>query len=310
MTPFDLAQLQFLEAVHNPSFRIALPRWERHEALSPAIFRMPNNPLQVVETLGDAAMHLAVPLVLHRLHPRVESPQIFTAVRSAVTSNKSLYYLMKRAGLSDNSPPIYNKNSRPAKYVAEFETRIGAFFLDEGFEPLCVWVSKALGPLITACLEVFQQIDSDASSTRKRAGSEDPRDDYAVKRAKISPEEDHSSTPPEEYKSQRPILNLPQERTEKPGLVPSSTSIAPHEDPSSAQRPIVNLPQETRPQPGLVLSSSSDRGASEPVPWPARLAHTGSSAKENSVPSSLPPQSPAPISFHATSMLPPFAQGC
>lgn len=81
MIPFDCAQIEVLRTVYDLEFTTKLPRasrWDQREALTPAVFQEPKNPFQVAETLGDAAMHLAVPVVLRRLHPNIESPLIFT----------------------------------------------------------------------------------------------------------------------------------------------------------------------------------------------------------------------------------------
>ncbi|KZP20790.1 hypothetical protein FIBSPDRAFT_954224 [Athelia psychrophila] len=148
------AQIKLLEAISEPSCDFKPPRIPLDEDLEEI-------DTMILELVGDAAIHLSVVKALHNMYPE-ESADIFMHLRSAVNSNKTFFFLMKKAGLCYEPTTKYSK---PLKYVSNgFEIRIGIFILQEGLPSLCSWVEKAFGPLIRACIPDMLQIKADAAS--------------------------------------------------------------------------------------------------------------------------------------------------
>ncbi|KZP03069.1 hypothetical protein FIBSPDRAFT_1055487 [Athelia psychrophila] len=138
---------QFLQqdlicVIKHRSFAIELP--ELSSPRSESRWQAPNR-AKVVEYMGDRAMYGCVAIILLR---RFSNPDrgLFAAISSAVTSNVTFYHLMIKAGAS--------RQSRYTKGVANlFESHIGAYHMEKGFDALYGWVLKSFMPLITACEE-------------------------------------------------------------------------------------------------------------------------------------------------------------
>ncbi|KZP20769.1 hypothetical protein FIBSPDRAFT_954207 [Athelia psychrophila] len=199
---FSRAQMKLLEAISKPSCDFKPPRILQDEDDELEIFQAARGTrkdsyYQVLELIGDAAMHLSVVMVLRKMYPGGSS-EIFTHLRSAVNSNKTFFFLMKKAGLSDDSATTYDKCEH--KYISNgFEIRIGILILQEGLPFLNHWVEKAFGPLIRACMPDMLQIKADAANAADAA--------YNMKRSRENLEtEDEDALPSASKKLKIPVL--------------------------------------------------------------------------------------------------------
>lgn len=177
------AQAKLLQALSEPSFDLRLPNISHHEVYQLSKFqnargKQKDRYYQVLELIGDAAMYLSVVMVLRDLYlegsANVFSVSCLTLTlsviptdnapfkRIAVTSNKTFFFLMGKAGLGNNYSAQY---SGSLKWVSSgFEIQIGIFVLEEGLPALCKWVLKALGPLMRSCMPYLLEMYDSASN--------------------------------------------------------------------------------------------------------------------------------------------------
>ena len=109
-----------------------------HESKDP----VPDN--QRLEFLGDAVIGLAVADRLMRTSPELNEGQLSKA-RSRLINAKILAEVAHEVGLDPllrigKGEPNMGESAREARLADAFESLVGAFYLDLGFEKACVWV--------------------------------------------------------------------------------------------------------------------------------------------------------------------------
>ncbi|KAL6309881.1 ribonuclease III domain-containing protein [Sparassis latifolia] len=164
-------QDSILQAIRHPQFNASLPplsddTWAR--LLSPSSQARAEN--ERLEFLGDALMYATIGRQLYGQIPD-GSPHLYTALRAALHSNATFSHLAERLDiLAVNSSVLEaltyrtfgegtsapSKSRTQIKATADlFETLIGAYYLDRGFEALCDWVRDLYTPLIVTAKETF-----------------------------------------------------------------------------------------------------------------------------------------------------------
>ncbi|KAJ8495633.1 hypothetical protein ONZ51_g1583 [Trametes cubensis] len=160
------------ETISRPDFDAALPplsdqTWMRILNYTPQT----NAENERLEFLGDALMYATIGRQLYSQIPN-GSPHLYTCVRAALHSNKTFAMLAEKLDIMAVSSTVLKaltrktfgegtaapSKSRPQiKATADlFETVIGAYYLDHGFEALYEWVKEIYTPLINATVHTFR----------------------------------------------------------------------------------------------------------------------------------------------------------
>ncbi|OBZ78605.1 Ribonuclease 3 [Grifola frondosa] len=156
-------------AISQPHFDAALPplsddTWLR--ILSPSYQTFLEN--DRLEFLGDALMDATIGRQLYAQIPD-GSPHLYTSLRSALHSNATFAHLAKKLDILAVSSPVlkaltrksfgegeYAQGSFRIKDTADlFETVVGAYYLECGFEALYDWMKDIYKPLIAVAKQKF-----------------------------------------------------------------------------------------------------------------------------------------------------------
>ncbi|KAI0328482.1 ribonuclease III [Cubamyces sp. BRFM 1775] len=172
MASHPILQQSIREAISRPDFDAALPplsdqTWMRILSYTPQAHAENER----LEFLGDALMYATIGRQLYAQIPN-GSPHLYTCVRAALHSNKTFAMLAEKLDIMAVSSTVLKAltrktfgegaaapvKSRPQiKATADlFETVIGAYYLDHGFEPLYEWVKEIYEPLINAAVYTFR----------------------------------------------------------------------------------------------------------------------------------------------------------
>ncbi|KAI8990538.1 ribonuclease III domain-containing protein [Trametes punicea] len=202
MTSYPALQQSIREAISRPDFCAALPflsdqTWMRILTFTPQA-RAENERL---EFLGDALMYATIGRQLYAQIPN-GSPHLYTSVRAALHSNMTFAMLAEKLDIMAVSNTVLEAltrktfgegtaapvKSRPQiKATADlFETVIGAYYLDHGFEALYEWVREIYTPLIKTAADAFY---AGKSRPAKRHRCQDPntfKEDWASKAKQLA----------------------------------------------------------------------------------------------------------------------------
>ncbi|TCD69903.1 hypothetical protein EIP91_005727 [Steccherinum ochraceum] len=161
------------EAIAKPSFTGSLPPLSEAAWRKIVVGRSQDTVLENdrLEFLGDALMYATIGRLLYAKCPQ-GTPYLYTSLRSALHSNATFSKLAEKLDILAVSSVVLNaltqrtfgegskvhpKQRPQVKATADlFETVIGAYYLECGFESLCNWVTELYEPLITAGKKVFQ----------------------------------------------------------------------------------------------------------------------------------------------------------
>ncbi|OSD03177.1 ribonuclease III [Trametes coccinea BRFM310] len=188
MASYYTLQQSIREAISRPDFDAALPplsdqTWMRILTFTPQAHAENER----LEFLGDALMYATIGRQLYTQVPN-GSPHLYTCVRAALHSNMTFAMLAEKLDIMAVSSTVLKAltrktfgegtaaphKSRPQiKATADlFETVIGAYYLDHGFDALCKWVEEIYRPLIRATVDAFHQARSRPPPRRQY---QDPR---------------------------------------------------------------------------------------------------------------------------------------
>ncbi|KAI0778294.1 hypothetical protein BD413DRAFT_508224 [Trametes elegans] len=171
MVSYSILQQSIREEIGRADFDAALPplsdkTWMKILTLSPQAHAENER----LEFLGDALMYATIGRQLYAQVPD-GSPHLYTCVRAALHSNATFAMLAEKLDIMAVSSTVLQALTRktfgegtaaPAKSRPQikatadlFETVIGAYYLDHGFEALYQWVKVIYTPLIKAVTNTF-----------------------------------------------------------------------------------------------------------------------------------------------------------
>ncbi|KAH9898291.1 ribonuclease III domain-containing protein [Cubamyces lactineus] len=171
MASYSTLQQSIREAISRPDFDAALPPLSDQTWMRILNFSSQTHAEnERLEFLGDALMYATIGRQLYAQIPN-GSPHLYTCVRAALHSNKTFAMLAEKLDIMAVSSTVLKAltrktfgegtaaphKSRPQiKATADlFETVIGAYYLDHGFEALYEWVKEIYTPLINAAVHTF-----------------------------------------------------------------------------------------------------------------------------------------------------------
>ncbi|KAJ3552253.1 hypothetical protein NM688_g4250 [Phlebia brevispora] len=103
-----------------------------------------------LEFLGDAVMDACLAIELYKQIPE-GTPHMYTEIRSALHRNLAFCHLANRMGLT---------TSGSTKSIGDvFETLMGAYFLEKGFQSLYEWTRRTFEPIIMAAYEAYSRFN-------------------------------------------------------------------------------------------------------------------------------------------------------
>ncbi|KAI0639511.1 ribonuclease III domain-containing protein [Trametes polyzona] len=173
---YPILQQSIREVISRPDFEAALPplsdqTWMK--ILTCTSQAHAEN--ERLEFLGDALMYATIGRQLYAQVPN-GSPHLYTCVRAALHSNLTFAMLAEKLDILAVSSSVLKALTRktfgegtaaPAKSRPEvkatadlFETVIGAYYLDHGFEALNSWVEDIYRPLIKVTTDKFNECRS------------------------------------------------------------------------------------------------------------------------------------------------------
>ncbi|KAI0695141.1 ribonuclease III domain-containing protein [Cytidiella melzeri] len=170
--PFIYRQIQdaIFRTIDKPSFSGALPPLSNNAWLKIVDSTRSKDENERLEFLGDALMYATLGRELYKRIPDGD-PSIYTETRAALHSNATFSRLAEKLdilGVSRNVLDALTRrtfgegSSAPLKTRSEikatgdlFETVIGAYYLEHGFERLCEWVAELYAPLITTAQKAY-----------------------------------------------------------------------------------------------------------------------------------------------------------
>ncbi|CDO75472.1 hypothetical protein BN946_scf184935.g8 [Trametes cinnabarina] len=158
MASYHTLQQTIREEISRPDFDAALPplsdqTWMRILSLTPQAHAENER----LEFLGDALMYATIGRQLYAQVPN-GSPHLYTLDIMAVSSTVLKALTRKTFGEGTAAP---HKTRPQIKATADlFETVIGAYYLDHGFEALYEWVKEIYTPLIKVTVNVFNTAKS------------------------------------------------------------------------------------------------------------------------------------------------------
>ncbi len=138
-------------------------------------FGLPHN--ERLEFLGDAVLELAVTEFLFSAYPQKPEGQL-TSLRSALVNSKMLSGSAKKLGFNDFlmlSKGEAKEAGKARQYILadSFESFIGAFYLDQGYDQAKSFIESHLLPELKAILKSGAYKDSKSSfqeEAQERAG--------------------------------------------------------------------------------------------------------------------------------------------
>lgn len=162
----ECLQAAVIDKIRDPSFQMELPK------LSSTPSKWQDRKLgDIIEFAGDNLMYSCVSQALLKIYPSERKKGTFAVsvlslgsriitfisiqmleqlICQVVTTNETFYHCMLKAGAS--TQVTFSK-----RVADEFETRVGAYQMENSFEALCDWVLDAFRPIITACEEARHQ---------------------------------------------------------------------------------------------------------------------------------------------------------
>ncbi|KAI0825023.1 ribonuclease III [Trametes gibbosa] len=171
MASYTVLQHALREAISHPEFAASLPplsdeTWMKILART----READAENDRLEFLGDALMYATIGRQLYAQWPN-GSPGFYTNIRAALHSNVTFAMLAEKLDIMGVNGEVLRAltrrtfgegtaapmKTRPqVKATADlFETVIGAYYLDHGFEALYSWVKDIYEPLIQIVAEAY-----------------------------------------------------------------------------------------------------------------------------------------------------------
>ncbi|KAI0348541.1 ribonuclease III [Trametopsis cervina] len=132
-----------------------------------------------LEFLGDALVDACIAMELYKTIPD-GNPHKYTEVRSVVHSNFTFANLVHKMGV---------RISADTKSLGDvFETMMGAYYTEKGFDALNVWVKHAFGPVIEAAAAAFDQhlAERNANSNAERSNPPSTPSNVGARRPSFS----------------------------------------------------------------------------------------------------------------------------
>ncbi|KAI0651961.1 ribonuclease III domain-containing protein [Trametes meyenii] len=168
---YSALQQSINKVINHPDFNAALPplsdqTWMKILTYSPQAHQENER----LEFVGDALMYATIGRQLYEQIPD-GSPHLYTNVRAALHSNRTFAMLAEKLDIMAVSNSVLkaltrktfgegvsttSKTKPQIKATADlFETVIGAYYMDHGFEMLYQWVRDIYTPLIKAAADTF-----------------------------------------------------------------------------------------------------------------------------------------------------------
>ncbi|KAF9822101.1 hypothetical protein IEO21_00095 [Rhodonia placenta] len=169
---YPAIQKSIITAISQPQFSAALPplsdaAWAK--LLAP--YDRSHDENERLEFLGDALMYATIGRMLYAQIPD-GTPNLYTNVRAALHSNATFSHLAEKLDILAVSSSVLRaltirnfgeaaaapilKTKPEIKATADlFETVIGAYYLERGFEALCEWVKEIYRPLIIVAQKTY-----------------------------------------------------------------------------------------------------------------------------------------------------------
>ncbi|KAI0756883.1 ribonuclease III domain-containing protein [Daedaleopsis nitida] len=187
MVQHQILQQAITNAINQPDFTASLPllseqTWMKLLTQSPQA-QAENERLEFV---GDALMYATVGRQLYSQLPN-GTPHLYTCVRAVLHSNATFSLLAEKLDIMAVSNAVLRaltkrtfgegafapgKTKPEVKATADlFETVIGAYYFDRGFEALCAWVEEIYTPLIKVVAETFYQHQHGPRGTHRGPGA-------------------------------------------------------------------------------------------------------------------------------------------
>ncbi|KAI0348540.1 ribonuclease III [Trametopsis cervina] len=159
-------------AIEKPHFGAALPPLSEEAWLKILQHnsRSSHDENERLEFLGDALMYSTLGRELYKQIPD-GTPGLYTDVRAALHSNATFSRLAEKLDILAVSRKVLDAltrrtfgegSSAPSKSRGQikatadlFETVIGAYYMEQGFERLCQWVAELYAPLISVGKRAF-----------------------------------------------------------------------------------------------------------------------------------------------------------
>ncbi|KAI0375109.1 ribonuclease III [Pilatotrama ljubarskyi] len=192
MVSHSVLQQSIREAISRPDFDAALPplsdqTWMRILTFTPQAHAENER----LEFLGDALMYATIGRQLYAQFPH-GTPHLYTCVRAALHSNMTFAMLAEKLDIMAVSSTVLRALTRktfgegtaaPAKSRPQikatadlFETVIGAYYLDYGFEALYAWVQEIYTPIIQATVKTFYATSGKSRAAHQnQVGYRDPQ---------------------------------------------------------------------------------------------------------------------------------------
>lgn len=197
---YPAIQKSIITAISQPQFSAALPplsdaAWAK--LLAP--YDRSHDENERLEFLGDALMYATIGRMLYAQIPD-GTPNLYTNVRAALHSNATFSHLAEKLDILAVSSSVLRaltirnfgeaaaapilKTKPEIKATADlFETVIGAYYLERGFEALCEWVKEIYRPLIIVAQKTY--IEWHRSGKKRHRYDKDP--EYLVYRPHKKP---------------------------------------------------------------------------------------------------------------------------
>jgi len=191
MIPLHAAmQKAVILTINQPDFEAALPPLtDRTWAKLSAHPRVSHDENERLEFLGDALMYATIGRMLYAEIPD-GTPHLYTNLRSVLHSNATFSHIAERLDIYAVSSTVLRaltmrnfgegatapmiKSKPEIKATADlFETVIGAYYLESGFEALCDWMREMYKPLIAAAKRTFYECQSARNRYKRPRHGED-----------------------------------------------------------------------------------------------------------------------------------------
>ncbi|KZT06008.1 ribonuclease III [Laetiporus sulphureus 93-53] len=177
-------QQDIILTISGPDYEATLPplsdtTWAKLVASS----RSSRDECERLEFLGDALMYATIGRLLYA-HISNGTPHLYTELRAALHSNATFSHIAEKLDILAVSSTVLHaltdrdfgegaaastsKSKPKIKATADlFETVIGAYYLEKGFEALCAWVQEIYEPLIKVARKAFYVFRTAPSHKRR-----------------------------------------------------------------------------------------------------------------------------------------------